>query len=612
LIDLPQLRQSVIPFVAANYRWLAGVLITLVLLNGMRRADDSIRAELNLALQTASAHVGPLLRGYAATEAFSDDEILQLSKNELQRAAELSKASISPRLSLQAIGLQQKVLYDSRLDHIQRYEGKPGTRVLIAFIRQPESVRRTELVVAEGWTLRAVVNRKDYFAMVAWRLIPTILVCGIVFLLCLFPRYYEESVLGKRRFEALIGVVLKNPAALSDEDDFVVHLPEFVRQVLEFDSVAVYWKTGDGIFLRAVDSADTIDRAALELNSISIDDHEAEKQAVMEHRAVVVKRRGWRRDVYIAEPEGFRDATYIIAPIYDRMNRQVLGVLTAERRHGLQTGDKDTLYNLARLIMILIEAGRSTTQKEQDYQHMIILTRQVAMGQVVPVVAHNLRTPLSMVSILARQLERKWPDMAPEKINKALSQIETQTERSLMLLKTLLDYRMIGVQPSAGAASPATDLYDVLEKICGFFEAYLRMRRIHLERRFQPDYRPRVKLNAGDLQQVITNLLINADQALAEDQRATTEKKIEVEVAAAEDPDGVLIRIRDNGPGVPAAHRSLIFEEDFTTKRDGTGAGLPHSRKVIRAAGGTFELEQISGSGASFKIYLPTIQGDQA
>ncbi|HYR78938.1 MAG TPA: HAMP domain-containing sensor histidine kinase [Candidatus Dormibacteraeota bacterium] len=591
-------------FAADYYLLISSFFFVVILADGARRGDARMRAEVNLAVYKATADIGHLFRNYTATQSFSDKEILELSKRELRDAVQSWTSTIPSRVTLQVIALRENTLFDSYHDQLLPYRPLPSAKwPLLNLFRADTPVRFADQDVTEHWKFRTAITRDSYITTMIWHLVKTSLPVGAgVFILGLFPHFYREGLMARRHFEALIRIVLTNPSELKDEEELIIHLPAFVREVMDFDSVAVYWLSAGRIVLRAVDSAGGYDpsslRKALGSELMALDTHGFEAQVAAENRPLVARRRGWRRAVHLPEREG--DAMYMIAPVYDPKKRQVIGVLTAERLRDLEPGDREALPNIARLVMILVETARSTVEMEKNYEGLIALTRQVALGTVVPVVAHNLRTPLTMISMMARDLGEKWAQMEPVKVKRDLAQIDAQTAQSLAILNTITAYNRIG------GASVSSDLYDVLEKTCAFFHEYLRLKRIHLARNFQPNYRPQVNLRPVDLQQVVTNLLINADQAIEERGRTSSVNRIDITVAATEDRLGVVIRVRDNGPGIPVSNRALIFEEDFTTKPYGTGAGLAYCKRVIVRAGGRLELEPISGPGATFKISLPT------
>ena len=106
-----------------------------------------------------------------------------------------------------------------------------------------------------------------------------------------------------------------------------------------------------------------------------------------------------------------------------------------------------------------------------------------------------------------------------------------------------------------------------------------------------------VVADRGQIRQVISNLIANSVQAM--------DGNGEVNVELSEDQEYDVLLIRDNGPGVDAAHRAQLFEPLFTTKAKGTGLGLTICRQLIERHGGTLDLQDHAGSGALFCIRLP-------
>ena len=605
-------------YVADHHLLIAVIGIFMVLLEGVHLADTNIRARLYVAAFQAAATEGHGFVVFAENPSFHDEEVLLLRQEELHSIVDSWNRFSSSRFDLQAIGRRDHLLYNSRTNRIQRsspipFRGHP----LLNFITANDPVRFAERELTKDWLFRTTIDRRDYAVAVGKELLSTALpASAIVFLLSLLPRYYRNSIAGRRHFETLINIVLTDPSTLKNEEDLIVHLPAYVRAILEFDSVAVYWSSADVMTLRAVDSVDHVDVVAVRDSSqksiLMLASHAWEAQALSEGRQLRAKRHGWRRDVHVDELGGSREAAYIVTPIFDTRKRRVVGLLTAERLREMEPRDEDALMNFARLVMILIETAQSNVEMERDLRDMITLTRKTALGTIVPVLTHNLNTPLSMVSMVTRDLVENWPEGGDDQVKTALMQIETQMTQCLSIVKTITDYRRIGAPFGPSANMQVSDLNDVLEKIFAFFDEYLDLRHINLVRYFQPDFQPCVRIKAEDLQQVITNMLINADQAFAEQsangETRTAPKKIEVRVVTGADPRSLVMRVRDNGPGIADRNRSRIFDDDFTTKSDGTGAGLAYSRRVIRLAGGTLELEQTTDSGASFKIYLPTVE----
>jgi PAS domain S-box-containing protein len=113
---------------------------------------------------------------------------------------------------------------------------------------------------------------------------------------------------------------------------------------------------------------------------------------------------------------------------------------------------------------------------------------------------------------------------------------------------------------------------------------------------------PTVECNLGQVNQVFMNLIVNAIQAVGERGR--------VDVFLERSGDGVLVRVKDDGPGVAADLRSRIFDPFFTTKEvgRGTGLGLTICRRIVDGHQGRIEVESTPGAGAEFRVWLPLRQ----
>ena len=124
---------------------------------------------------------------------------------------------------------------------------------------------------------------------------------------------------------------------------------------------------------------------------------------------------------------------------------------------------------------------------------------------------------------------------------------------------------------------------------------------------FAPDL-PLVPCVPGDMNQVFLNVIINAAQAIGEANGAQTTAKGTITVRTRRDGDAVEVRISDTGAGIPAALRSRVFTQFFTTKGvgQGTGQGLAFARNVVtKEHGGTIAFETEEGKGTTFIIRLP-------
>ena len=120
---------------------------------------------------------------------------------------------------------------------------------------------------------------------------------------------------------------------------------------------------------------------------------------------------------------------------------------------------------------------------------------------------------------------------------------------------------------------------------------------------------PQVTGGADQLRQVFTNLIINAQQSLL---GVSPPRKLRISSEFREATQQLVVKIKDNGPGVPEDISTRIFEPLFTTREvgTGTGMGLALCHRIVEAHGGTIRLESGPGEGASFAVRLPVEAGD--
>ena len=232
-------------------------------------------------------------------------------------------------------------------------------------------------------------------------------------------------------------------------------------------------------------------------------------------------------------------------------------------------------------------------QRSRDALHQS--EKMAAFGSLLAGVAHELNNPLSIAIGNAQLLEEDAAATAPSLAARA-GRIRAAAERCGRIVRTFLSMarqRPAVLRPVAVGPVVA----EVLELL-----AYgLRTGGIAV-RRDIPDELPAVLGDPDQLNQVIANLLVNAQQAVM-----TRHAPRRITVSARAGAGTVVIEVSDNGPGVPAAISGRVFDPFFTTKPtgSGTGIGLAVSRGVVEAHGGTLSLHQAPGGGARFRITLP-------
>jgi signal transduction histidine kinase len=206
-------------------------------------------------------------------------------------------------------------------------------------------------------------------------------------------------------------------------------------------------------------------------------------------------------------------------------------------------------------------------------------------------IAHELRNPLA-ISSSAAQLLLERPD--DEKFREeAAEKIHSGVQRASYIIENLLKF----ARPPEERMVP-TNINESLDETLSLLANQLKVHRVKLRKDFVPDL-PQVVGNKSLLQQVFTNMILNACNAMPDGGSltvATTASKAEVEIHFA-----------DTGVGIPTEHLSKIFDPFFTTMPvgKGIGLGLSISYSIIQQHQGTIEVESVVGKGTTFTVRLP-------
>lgn len=234
-------------------------------------------------------------------------------------------------------------------------------------------------------------------------------------------------------------------------------------------------------------------------------------------------------------------------------------------------------------------------RKELEDTHLqLVQSDKIAsVGRMAAGVAHEINNPLAGILMYAEILKESFKD---NKQNlEDIQEIIYQTLRCKEIVAELLEFS----RRSVGKVSTFS-LDDLIRKSMNLLIDQAQFQDIEVRINVEPDI-PTVSGDLGQLQQVLTNLFINAADAM--------EGKGRLEVRGRYDhyKDCFEITVSDTGPGIPQDIREKVFEIFFTTKPvgRGTGLGLSISKKIIELHGGSLLLQSPSGGGTTFTIRLP-------
>ena len=222
-----------------------------------------------------------------------------------------------------------------------------------------------------------------------------------------------------------------------------------------------------------------------------------------------------------------------------------------------------------------------------------------AREEVLAIVSHDLRNPLSAIAMCSRVLMETPPESEAER-RSLLETISQSTELTNRLIEDLLDVSMI----EAGRLSIETrpeEVAPIIEYVVQMFSTLARERSIDLYEDVSPSLPP-VMCDAGRIVQALSNLVGNALKFTDAGGRVT--------VSAEAHEKGVIASVSDTGAGIPAEHLSLIFERYWQSpgkaRIRGSGLGLAIAKGIVEAHGGRMSVESTPGKGSTFSFTLRT------
>lgn len=242
--------------------------------------------------------------------------------------------------------------------------------------------------------------------------------------------------------------------------------------------------------------------------------------------------------------------------------------------------------------------NRMALELETNQEDLLQARKIVAIGTFTAGIAHELNNPINNIALTAESFSEEYGDKVDDEGREMLRDILAQSDRAADIVKNLLDFSRTE-SPTMQCLPPL----QILSTTISLIRNQAHIAGIHLDLNVE-DGLPCVQGDLRNLQQVFTNLLLNAIQASPAGGR--------VLISAGLDPEKQLVRmsVLDSGPGVPADIRQQIFEPFFSTKEvgKGTGLGLAVSYSIVKRHRGRIEVRGEEGQGAEFVVLLPVGQ----
>ncbi|HSN67806.1 MAG TPA: ATP-binding protein, partial [Thermoanaerobaculia bacterium] len=245
---------------------------------------------------------------------------------------------------------------------------------------------------------------------------------------------------------------------------------------------------------------------------------------------------------------------------------------------------------------LAIHVMKNITEVRRLKDQLYHSDKLASIGLLVSGVAHEINNPLTGTIAYTELLSLKTQD---EAVKAELQKILHSAERCKKIVDNLMTFsRQRAPSKSLESAN------DIIDRAVDLQNYSLRSNRIEIMREYDPQ--TTVFVDAQQIQQVVLNLLVNAQQAITDARRERG--RIWLTTRSDRNARRVVVTIADNGPGIPESIAAKVFDPFFTTKPVGIGSGLGLSiaHGIIAEHGGTIRFENLAEGGAAFTIELPT------
>jgi len=313
----------------------------------------------------------------------------------------------------------------------------------------------------------------------------------------------------------------------------------------------------------------------------------------------------------IAAPISFYLAKGVTKPLeHLKEGAEAIGGGNLDHRIEIKTGDElETLADSFNIMAENLHQSIKALEKERasldvkvkertkelmDTQEQLIHSEKMAtIGTLAGGVAHEINNPLGAILTNTQMLLREIKDKDKRE---SLELIEESTRRCRDITQSLLRYSR---KPEVGEFKPI-DLNKVISDSCNLLQHQLEKENIKIELEYGDI--PHIKGNANELQQVFTNLILNAGDAIKK-----TGKPGKITIRTSQEGKFIVSNVIDNGIGIPEENIKRIFDPFFTTKDvgEGTGLGLSIAYKIIEKHKGEIDVSSKVGKGTTFTIKLP-------
>ena len=283
----------------------------------------------------------------------------------------------------------------------------------------------------------------------------------------------------------------------------------------------------------------------------------------------------------------------VLVPLVAQERALGLLAVTTARAVPLPTAELDRLRRLADSVALAVDVRLLQEADRRLAEQLRQTEKLVALGQLVAGVAHEVNNPLTGISAFAELLLEEG--LANEEQTESVRLIRKEAARAGRVIRDLLVFAR-----KSGPSHGPVDLNEVVEQALRLRLYGLRASGVEVELDLDHEL-PLIEGDGAKLQQVVLNLVVNAEHALL----GAPERRLRLRTCHRE--GSIVLEVADTGEGMEPEIARRIFEPFFTTKPEGTGTGLGLSVSygIVQAHGGDVSVDSAPGVGTTFRVVLP-------
>lgn len=258
---------------------------------------------------------------------------------------------------------------------------------------------------------------------------------------------------------------------------------------------------------------------------------------------------------------------------------------------GLSVEEFDTLMEGFLYIVAALIIGLLSEREKKERGARIEAERLAAIGKTVSEVAHDMKAPLMAIGGFTKQVSRSLK--SGDANQKKLDIVIKETARLESMVREMLDFgKPIDLDLSQ------ENINEIILHSLEISQPLAKKADVELELDANPDHSlPVIPLDASRMKQVILNLVANAIQASPAGEKVSARTSMNT--------NEVILEISDAGSGINGKDRENVFRPFFTTKKEGTGLGLPIVKRIVEAHGGQIDFHPNLGKGVTFVVKFP-------